>query len=102
MDKKKEFVVAKFIADGCPEEDARNETWESMVENLFDGNEQAAIDEMNLLIQKTVVTFPANNQEKFEWHKKVIRRHWHERTNVTSRAIVKTQLRLAKKTKKEL
>jgi len=44
----KKFVVSKFMADGCPEDDAKAETWESMVENLFDGDEEAAKQELEL------------------------------------------------------
>ena len=44
---RQEFAEMKYIKDGCPESDARKETWESMVQSFYDGNEKAAIEEFN-------------------------------------------------------
>ncbi len=43
-----EFAEYKYIKDGCPEGDARNETWESMVKSFFDGDNSAALEEFQV------------------------------------------------------
>jgi hypothetical protein len=48
MNLQQEFAVFKFVKDGCPEEDAKNESWDSMVAGLYDGNESAALTEFYL------------------------------------------------------
>lgn len=42
------FAEASFIKDGCSPEEAKKETWASMVEHLFDGNEAEAINQFHL------------------------------------------------------
>lgn len=50
--KEREFVTRKFVQDGCPENDAKNESWEDMVESLFDGNEETAQEEFKEFCKK--------------------------------------------------
>ncbi len=50
--KEKEFVIYKFVQDGCPRKEAEKESWESMVKNLFDGDETVARDEFKEFCKK--------------------------------------------------
>lgn len=50
--KEREFVTHKFVQDGCPESDAKNESWEAMVESLFDGNKEVAQEEFKEFCKK--------------------------------------------------
>ena len=47
-----EYAEHMFIKDGCPEEDAKNENWDSMVEMLYDGNYEAAWEEFQVFSDK--------------------------------------------------
>lgn len=43
-EQQQKFAEEMFMKDGCPEEDAKKENWESMVQNLYDGDEDAALE----------------------------------------------------------
>ena len=48
-DKQQEFAAFKFIKDGCSS-DAEDESWDSMVEHLFDGDDDAAWNEFQIWV----------------------------------------------------
>jgi hypothetical protein len=53
--KQQEFAEYKFIKDGCPTDEAKKESWDSMVERFFDDDEDAALDEFNVWILNETV-----------------------------------------------
>lgn len=46
--KQDQYATFRFHCDGCPIEEAAKEGWESMVERLYDGNQEAAMEEFHL------------------------------------------------------
>lgn len=42
--RQEEFAKDRFMADGCPEDEASKMTWEDAVEHLFDGDEEGTWD----------------------------------------------------------
>lgn len=46
--KQDQYATFKFHCDGCPIEEAAKEGWDSMVERLYDGNQEAAMEEFHL------------------------------------------------------
>jgi hypothetical protein len=49
---RKHFVESKFQKDGCPVEDSKKESWDSMVASFYDGNGQLASEEFDLWLEK--------------------------------------------------
>jgi hypothetical protein len=56
--KQQEFAEHKFTKDGCPADEAKKESWDSMVEHFFDNDEDAALDEFNVWILSETVSTP--------------------------------------------
>lgn len=48
----KQFVESKFQEDGCPVEDSKKESWDSMVASFYSGNGQLASEEFDLWLKK--------------------------------------------------
>lgn len=48
----KHFVELKFQNDGCPIEDSKKESWDSMVTSFYNGNGQLASEEFDLWLKK--------------------------------------------------